>query len=96
MICRIDELFKKDVINVENGSRIGYVGDLEIDMDSGRINAVLVVRPEKGLSFKKPDLMRIDWNSVAVTGSEAILVRNADICAEEKKENKHIFDIFNK
>ena len=35
METRIAELRYKEVISVEDGSRFGYVGDMEVDMDTG-------------------------------------------------------------
>ena len=36
METRIAELRYKEVISVEDGSRFGYVGDMEVDMDTGQ------------------------------------------------------------
>ena len=33
---RLSELRCKEVINIRDGSRYGYVGDMELEMDSGR------------------------------------------------------------
>ena len=42
METRIAELRYKEVISVEDGSRFGYVGDMEVDMDTGQVRALVV------------------------------------------------------
>lgn len=39
---RLIEMQCKDVINVENGCRIGYVCDVDIDPQLGKICAIIV------------------------------------------------------
>ena len=42
METRIAELRYKEVISMEDGSRFGYVGDLEIDLERGQVTALVV------------------------------------------------------
>ena len=42
MKSRIADLRCKEIINVTDGSRYGYVGDVEVDLDSGRVCALVV------------------------------------------------------
>ena len=39
METRIAELRYKEVISVTDGSRFGYVGDMEVDLESGQVRA---------------------------------------------------------
>ena len=36
MECRVSELRYKEIINVSDGSRYGWVGDVEVDLESGQ------------------------------------------------------------
>lgn len=42
MECRVSELRYKEIINVSDGSRYGWVGDVEDDLDSGQVRALVV------------------------------------------------------
>ncbi len=42
METRIAELRYKEVISVTDGSRFGYVGDMEVDLDSGQVRALVI------------------------------------------------------
>ena len=43
METRIAELRYKEVISVADGSRFGYVGDMEVDLESGQVDSTLTV-----------------------------------------------------
>ena len=42
MECRGSELRDKEIINITDGSRIGYVGDVIMDLEEGRVSALVV------------------------------------------------------
>ena len=42
METRIADLRYKEVISVEDGTRYGYVGDMQIDMEDGRVKALVI------------------------------------------------------
>ena len=80
--CSVTQLQSKEVISTQNGCRIGFVSDVEIDLHDGKLCAILVdMRRKGGLFSKEPDL-RIPWNDIAVLGEDTILVR----CAPPEKE----------
>lgn len=75
MQCNIESLCRKDVINVCNGARIGYVRDVNIDTQNACITALLV-ESDAALSFKKKNrCLVIPWSCIQIIGSETILVR---------------------
>ena len=42
MQCSLREMRYKEVISVTDGSRYGYVGDVDIDLDSGQVRALII------------------------------------------------------
>ena len=77
METRIAELKYKEVISVEDGSRFGFVGDMEIDIDSGQVRALVVPGRRRlfGLLGREEDRY-IPWHSVRRFGEDIILVEN--------------------
>ena len=75
METRIAELRYKEVISVEDGSRYGYVGDLEIDLDTGQVHALVIPGRRRffGLLGREEDKV-IPWASVRRFGEDIILV----------------------
>jgi len=75
MKTRITELGCKEVINVCDGTRYGYVNDVEIDCSCGRVVA-LVVHCKGGLfgALSKNNDIVIPWESIKKIGDDIILV----------------------
>ena len=59
---RIAQLKYKEVISIADGSRFGYIGDLELDLESGQVRALVVPGRRRlfGLLGREEDLY-IPW-----------------------------------
>lgn len=95
MACSINDLFRKDVIDISSGSRIGSVYDIEIEQNTGELVAFVIECPEKQMSFRRSTI-RICREDVVVIGKEAILVKNVELPEIKKESNKKFFDLFSK
>lgn len=75
MDARIAELRYKEVISVEDGARYGYVGDMEVDLDTGQVRALVVPGRRRffGLFGREEDKV-IPWSAVKRFGEDIILV----------------------
>jgi len=74
-VMRISELQAKDVVNVEDGKRLGTIGDMEIDLDSGLIRSIVI--PGQGRFFGMVGSTQdyvIPWNQIVKIGTDVILV----------------------
>ena len=77
MDTRIAQLRYKEVICVADGSRLGYVGDLEVDLDSGQVRALVIPGRRRlfGLLGREEDRC-IPWSAVRRFGEDIILVED--------------------
>ena len=77
MRTRIAELRWKEVVDVQNGSRFGYVEDLEVDLESGQVRALVLPGRRRlfGLLGREEDRY-IPWNAVRRFGEDIILVED--------------------
>lgn len=75
MFCRANDLRCKDVINARDGSRIGFVGDFEINLSTAAITALIVYGRWRlfGLLGRGKDFI-IRWCDIKVIGEDAILI----------------------
>ena len=75
MECRVSELRYKEIINVSDGSRYGWVGDVEVDLDSGQVRALVVPGRLRlfGLQGREEDRV-FPWEAVRRFGADTILV----------------------
>lgn len=74
-MCRVTDLRCKEVINVCDGSRLGYANDVEFDVLTGRICAIIVPGACRffGLLGREDDYV-IPWNAIRRIGDDIILV----------------------
>lgn len=65
----------KEVVNVCDGCRLGYVNDLKIDTSCGKILAIIVPGPCRffGLFGREDDYV-IPWQCIRRIGEDIILV----------------------
>ena len=78
MNCRIVDLRNKEVINIKNGARLGYVSDVEVDTCDARLVAIIIYGRARffGLLGREDDCV-IDWCDIEVIGEESIIVNCA-------------------
>ncbi|NSL51265.1 YlmC/YmxH family sporulation protein [Calidifontibacillus erzurumensis] len=66
----------KDVVNVADGKRLGNITDLDINVNTGKINAIIIQTGSKMKGFfGKNDEIVIPWNNIVKIGTDVILVR---------------------
>lgn len=88
---RIADLRCKEVISISDGTRYGYVGDVEVDLESGKIEALVVPGRLRlfGLLGREEDRL-FPWDWVQRFGEDIILVeerprkRGAELEPEKK------------
>ncbi len=87
MNCRLVELRNKEVINKENGCRIGFVDDLIVDTNNAKVCSIVVFGRSGALGRR--DEFIIPWEKIDIIGQDTILVcgcnRNPDV--SRKKHN---------
>ncbi|MBQ9737690.1 MAG: YlmC/YmxH family sporulation protein [Clostridia bacterium] len=77
VLCSINELKTKEVVNVSDGARLGFVSDVEIDLKDGRLTAVIVPGAYRMMGFwgKEEDII-IKWENIKKIGEDIIIIDN--------------------
>ena len=86
MICRIAELQYKEVIDIADGTRYGFVDDVELDPERGSIESIVVRgRPRAlGLLGREPGAV-FPWAPVRRFGEDIILVEGKARAGGERR-----------
>ena len=66
---------QKEVVNISDGKRLGFVCDVDIDMHTGKLNSIIVPSNNKifGIFGNKEDYI-IPWENIKTIGDDIILV----------------------
>jgi len=92
MYCRIADLRCKEVINICNGHRLGFVYDVEIDIITGRVVAIIIPGPCRFLGlFGREDDYIIPWDCITRIGEDIILVEVSGEYKRGHREKKPFF-----
>ncbi len=90
-MSRIMDLRSKEVININTGARLGYIYDVEINVVSGALEAIIVPGPARffGLFGREEDYV-IEWNEIKKIGEDIILV-DVEISMRPRKKGAGLF-----
>ncbi len=94
-LCSTAELREKEVINLCDGERLGYVTDLEIDVCDARVISLIIPGEIGFFGCPKGEAIVIPWEKIECIGEDTILVKvNASEvcrCAPERKKHRKRF-----
>ncbi|MBR5512923.1 MAG: YlmC/YmxH family sporulation protein [Ruminococcus sp.] len=86
MICSLEEIKKKEVIDVKTGERLGYIDDVRMDTEKSEIISVVIYGGYRFFGiFGKENDVELPCNSIKVIGSDTIL---ADTSTAKYTKNK--------
>lgn len=78
-MVKISEFQVKDVVNISDGRKLGNIGDIDINLKTGKIEAIIIVGTGKVLGFfGKEEEVIISWKNILKIGEDVILVRYKD------------------
>ena len=64
----------KEVINIRNGAKLGFVLDVNADLKTGTITSIIVPGNTKLFNLFSSNEITIPWESIKCIGPEVILV----------------------
>lgn len=74
-MTKYSKLRQKEVVNIIDGSRLGYICDMLLDVCTGKICAIVVPGPSKFSFFFKGERDQvIPWKNIRKIGEDVILV----------------------
>lgn len=96
-LTTIEELGCKDVINLQDGGRLGCVCDVQIDPCDGCVKALVIFGRARffGL-FGRDDDILVPWQNIDKIGEDAILVNCEPVCrpARPGRRRRGAFSFF--
>lgn len=71
-----DKLKNKEVINIADGRSLGYISDIEVNLDNGTIEGIIIPTPKSWFSLfgKSGEDYVIKWDRIRTVGDDVVLV----------------------
>lgn len=75
---RYKEMSGKEIVNINNGTRLGILGqtDLEIDIDTGDIQSFIIPNYKWFGLVKEGEELRINWKDIRKIGEDMIMIES--------------------
>ena len=75
-MVRACDLKQREVINIVNAERLGYIYDVDIDFETGKITSIISPGRKSifGIFSKRNDYI-IPWEKIVTVGRELVLVK---------------------
>lgn len=74
---KISDFQSKDVINIVDGKKLGYINDIELDLRQGRIESIVIPQVTRlfGIFGSAGAEITIPWRNIVKIGADVVLVR---------------------
>ncbi|MBM7855228.1 YlmC/YmxH family sporulation protein [Desulfohalotomaculum tongense] len=74
-MVKVSELRTREIVNVVDGRRLGVIKDIDIDMEQGKISALILPAPGRVLGFLgREEEFVVPWDKIVKIGMDVILV----------------------
>ncbi|MDQ0286956.1 YlmC/YmxH family sporulation protein [Desulfofundulus luciae] len=80
-MVKVSDLRMREVINIADGRRMGPIKDIDIDLEQGRISAIIL--PAQGSRllglFGREEEIVVPWHKIKKIGLDVILIDLRDV-----------------
>ncbi|MBU3126281.1 YlmC/YmxH family sporulation protein [Clostridium tagluense] len=83
LMFAINNLRQMEIIDLNSGSKMGYIKDLKVDCEDYRIISI-ILPTQKSSWFNKNNSIEIPWEKVKKIGVDVILVDGSDANIENE------------
>lgn len=86
------DIRNKEIINISDGKSLGFVSDIELNLEKGRIEAI-IVPAQRGFFnlFSKENEYIIKWKDIRKIGEDVILVELPAFYSPEENYDKNLY-----
>ncbi|MGI6686008.1 MAG: YlmC/YmxH family sporulation protein [Bacillota bacterium] len=92
-MLKVSEIRMKDIINIVDGKRLGFIKDIELNLQGGKIKSLILPGTSKFMGiFGRNDDLAITWDQIKKVGVDVILVEVHSFTDLKHKESREDFE----
>ena len=73
-MIRVSDIMDKEIVNVRNGKKMGFITDIDIDVNDGKVVSFSTTGEVGGFFSRGIDMDVIFWNDILKIGCDTIIV----------------------
>lgn len=91
-MIKISDLRNRDVVNILDGKKLGNIIDIDLDLDNGKVLALVLPGRVKGFLFTKREEVVVPWQKIVRIGRDVILVEVPMVSEMDEYRRDYLLD----
>lgn len=91
-MIKISDLRNRDVVNILDGKKLGNIVDIDLDLDQGKVLALVLPGKTRGFLFSKREEVVVPWHKIVRIGRDVILVEVPIVSEIDEYRRDYLLD----
>ena len=73
-MMRISDIMEKEIINVKNGKKLGFITDIDLDVENGKVSSFSITGSSGNFFSRGAEIDTVFWRAILSIGCDTIIV----------------------
>ena len=73
-MMRISDIMEKELINVKNGKKLGFITDIDLDVENGKVSSFSITGSSGNFFSRGAEIDTVFWRDILRIGCDTIIV----------------------
>ena len=73
-MMRISDIMEKEIINVKNGNKLGFITDIDLDVENGKVSSFSITGSSGNFFSRGAEIDTVFWRDILRIGCDTIIV----------------------
>ena len=73
-MMRISDIMEKEIINVKNGKKLGFITDIDLDVENGKVSSYSITGSSGNFFSRGAEIDTVFWRDILRIGCDTIIV----------------------
>ena len=73
-MMRISDIMEKEIINVKNGKKLGFITDIDLDVENGKVSSFSITGSSGNFFSWGAEIDTVFWRDILRIGCDTIIV----------------------
>ncbi|MDY5213107.1 YlmC/YmxH family sporulation protein [Intestinibacter sp.] len=73
-MMRISDIMEKEIINVKNGKKLGFITDIDLDVENGKVSSFSITGSTGNFFSRGAEIDTVFWRDILRIGCDTIIV----------------------